>query len=56
MEGFDKASLDEFFNLKEKGLRSVLLLSLGKRKIDEDWLYSLEKFRQIFNEFVTEIL
>ena len=55
MEGFDKAGLDEFLKLKEKGLRSVLLLSLGKRKTEEDWLYPLKKYRQTKEEFVTEI-
>lgn len=55
MEGFDKNALDEFLKLKEKGLRSVLLLALGRRKIDEDWLYPLKKYRQTKENFVTEL-
>lgn len=55
MEGFDKVGLDAFLNLREKGLRSVVLLALGKRKIEEDWLYPLAKYRQSREEFITEI-
>ena len=55
MEGFDKNGLDELLDLKNKGLRSVVLLALGKRKIDEDWLYLLKKYRQTFEEFKTII-
>lgn len=55
MEGFDKNGLDEFLKLREKGLRSVVLLALGKRKEDNDWLLPLEKYRQTKEAFVTEI-
>lgn len=55
MEGFDKNSLDDLLNLSSKGLRSVVLLALGKRKVDEDWLYPLKKYRQFMEEFRTEI-
>ena len=55
MEGFDKQKLDDFLNLKEKGLRSVVLLALGKRNSSEDWLYPLKKFRQGFKDFVTKL-
>lgn len=55
MEGFDKNAVDKFLGLREKGLRSVVLLALGKRKVDEDWLYPLPKYRQSKEEFVTEI-
>lgn len=55
MEGFDKNALDEFLKLREKGLRSVVLLSLGKRKVEKDWLLPLAKYRQSKEEFVTEI-
>lgn len=43
MEGFDPAALDEIFNLKAKGLRSVVMLPLGYRKADEDWLIKLKR-------------
>ena len=55
MEGFDKNGLDEFLKLRENGMRSVVLLALGKRKEDNDWLLPLEKYRQTKEAFVTEI-
>ncbi|AZA49426.1 NAD(P)H-dependent oxidoreductase [Chryseobacterium carnipullorum] len=55
MEGFNKEGLDEFLKLREKGLRSVTLLALGRRKTDEDWLFPLKKVRQPIEQFVTEI-
>lgn len=55
MEGFDKNGLDDLLNLRNKGLRSVVLLALGKRKVDKDWLYPLKKYRQSMEEFRTEI-
>ena len=55
MEGFDPKALDEILNLKEKGLRSVLLLPLGYRKADEDWLVNLKKVRRSAESFITWI-
>ncbi|MDM1551657.1 NAD(P)H-dependent oxidoreductase [Empedobacter falsenii] len=55
MEGFSKEAIDAFLNLKEKNLRSVLLLALGKRKEEGDWLLPLKKVRQPKEEFITEI-
>lgn len=55
MEGFNKEGVDEFLKLKEKGLRSVLLLALGRRSTEQDWLYPLKKVRQSRAEFITEI-
>lgn len=55
MEGFDKDGLDEFLKLKDKGLKSVVLLALGIRNTDEDWLFPLKKIRQPKEEFITEI-
>ena len=46
MEGFDPQALDALLNLKEKGLRSVVMLPLGYRKSDEDWLLNLKKIRR----------
>jgi len=45
MEGFDNAALDELLNLKEKGLRSVVMLPLGYRDANNDWLVNLKKVR-----------
>lgn len=55
MEGFDKAGVDAFLKLKEKGLRAVVLLALGRRKVADDWLFPLKKVRQPLEVFRTEI-
>lgn len=55
MEGFDPNALDEILKLKEKGLRSVVMLPLGYRKTDEDWLVKLKKVRRPKEEFITLI-
>ena len=52
MEGFNPAALDEILNLKEQSLRSVLLLPLGYRKADEDWLINLKKVRRTKESFI----
>ena len=55
MEGFNPSALDEILNLKEKGLRSVVMLPLGYRKADEDWLVNLKKVRKPREVFITRI-
>lgn len=55
MEGFDAAALDEILDLKAKGLRSVVMLPLGYRKADEDWLVNLKKVRRPQESFITWI-
>lgn len=55
MEGFDPVKVDEILGLKEKGLRSVLLLPLGYRADEGDWLVDLKKIRRSREQFVTEI-
>jgi nitroreductase / dihydropteridine reductase len=47
--------VDEILGLKEKGLRSVLLLPLGYRADEGDWLVKLQKVRRSREHFVTEI-
>ena len=46
MEGFNSAALDEILNLEEQGLRSVTMLPLGYRDIENDWLVNLPKVRR----------
>jgi nitroreductase len=53
--GFDKAALDEFLKLKEKGLRSVVLLAIGYRDAENDWLVNLKKVRTPKDRFITEL-
>lgn len=55
MEGFDNAKLDELLDLESKGLKSVLLMPLGYRDADGDWLVNMKKVRKPVDEFVTEI-
>lgn len=45
MEGFNSAELDELLGLEERGLKSVLLLPLGYRDPENDWLLPLKKVR-----------
>lgn len=55
MEGFDPAQVDEILGLKARGLRSVLLLPLGYRQADGDWLVNLKKVRRAKDQFVTTV-
>ena len=55
MEGFDPAALDKILGLREKGLRSTLLLPLGYVDEDNDWLAKLVKVRKPMSELVTTI-
>lgn len=45
MEGFDPAELDHLLDLRAQGLRSVVLVALGYRDTDTDWLAGLKKVR-----------
>lgn len=55
MEGFDPAKVDEILGLTARGLRSVVILPLGYRAGEGDWLQNLEKVRRPQEEFVTEV-
>jgi nitroreductase len=55
MEGFDPVAVDEILGLKEKNLRSVVILPLGYRAHEGDWLVNLKKVRRSRENFVTEI-
>ncbi|MEY8879487.1 MAG: nitroreductase family protein [Leptothrix sp. (in: b-proteobacteria)] len=55
MEGFDPAQLDEILGLRARGLRSVVLLPLGYRQEEGDWLAKLTKVRRPLDQFVTEV-
>lgn len=46
MEGFDKNQLDDLLNLKEKGLRSSVIMTLGYRDTANDYLVNLKKVRR----------
>ena len=55
MEGFDPAKVDEILGLKERGLRSVILLPLGYRDAESDWLAPMKKVRKSAETLVTHI-
>ena len=55
MEGFNPVALDKILGLREKGLRSTLLLPLGYKNVDKDWLAKLVKVRKPMNELITVI-
>jgi nitroreductase/dihydropteridine reductase len=55
MEGFDPAALDQLLGLPERHLRSVVIVPLGYRAAQEDWLVNLKKVRRARADFVTEI-
>ena len=55
MEGFDADKFDELLGLKEKNLKSVVLLALGYRDEDNDGLAKLKKVRLPKQAFVTMV-
>ena len=55
MEGFDPAALDDILGLRARGLRSAVILPLGYRQEDGDWLVKLAKIRRPLDRFVTEV-
>jgi len=55
MEGFDPAEVDKMLGLKERGLRSVVLLPLGYRDPSGDWLLNMTKVRKSRETIVTQI-
>jgi nitroreductase len=55
MEGFEPEKFDTYFDLKAKGLRSVLIMPMGYRA-EDDPFGAMEKVRKPLSESVTEIL
>ena len=55
MEGFDPAKVDEILGLRERGLRSVVMIPLGYREVEGDWLVKLKKVRRARDQFVIEM-
>jgi len=56
MEGFDRDKMDELLELDKLGLKSVVILPLGYREEEGDWLMNLKKVRTPKEEFTTEIV
>ncbi|MFD2284618.1 NAD(P)H-dependent oxidoreductase [Pedobacter petrophilus] len=55
MEGFDIEKFDSLLQLKEKGLRPVVLLSLGYRDAVNDYFANLKKVRLPLDEFAIDV-
>jgi len=55
MGGFNNAELDKLLGLREKGLRSIILLPLGYRDVENDKLAHLKKVRKPKEELVIEL-
>jgi nitroreductase len=55
MEGFDPKAVDEILGLSARGLRSVVIVPLGYRAAEGDWLANLKKVRRPTAQFVTEV-
>ncbi|WP_158729130.1 MULTISPECIES: nitroreductase family protein [unclassified Flavobacterium] len=55
IEGFDPDALDEILGLRDKGLRSCVILPVGYRDAKNDWLSDLVKVRKSKSDLVTFI-
>lgn len=55
MEGFDPDALDKLLDLRQQGLRSVVMLPLGYRDETNDWLFSLNKSRRPFEQLFSRV-
>ena len=55
MEGFNPQILDETFGLKEKGLKSIVLMAVGYRDEGKDYLIKAKKVRRSMNELFENI-
>jgi len=53
MEGFDNEALNKILNLKDKNLKSTVILPLGYRDAENDWLVNLKKVRKPMSDLVT---
>ena len=55
MEGFDPKAVDEILGLDKRGLRSVVIMPLGYRADEGDWLVNMKKVRRSRENFITEV-
>lgn len=55
MEGFYNDKLDQALGLDKKGLKSVTLLALGERDLQNDWLAPMKKVRFDLDKILTVI-
>ena len=55
MEGFKASAVDEILGLRAKGLKSCVLLPLGYRDAENDWLVKLKKVRKPKTDLITTV-
>ena len=55
MEGFNPAVLDKILGLKEKEVQSVVLLALGYRNEETDYLSKAKKARKSTEQLFVEM-
>jgi nitroreductase / dihydropteridine reductase len=55
MEGFNADKMDELLHLQEQGLHSVVVMALGYRDEEKDWLAKAKKVRQPRSVLFTEL-
>ena len=55
MEGFEADKVDALLDLRAQGLRSTLLLPLGYRDENNDWLLRMKKVRRDNDTFITRL-
>jgi nitroreductase/dihydropteridine reductase len=55
VEGFEADALDKILDLRAKGLRSAVMLPIGYRDTENDWLANLKKVRKSTDDLVTLI-
>lgn len=55
MEGFINTEMDKILELEKLGLKSTVIMAVGYRDAENDWLVNLKKVRTSKEEFITEI-
>jgi len=55
LEGFNPSEVDKILGLNEKGLRSCVMLPLGYRDTDKDWLVNFKKVRKSKEDLIIEM-
>jgi nitroreductase/dihydropteridine reductase len=55
IEGFNSTQLDDLLKLRGSGYRSTVLLPLGYRQEEGDWLVKMKKVRMPKEDFSTEL-
>ncbi|MFH6990598.1 nitroreductase family protein [Flavobacterium collinsii] len=55
IEGFNASIIDAVLALKEKGLHSTVILALGYRDLEKDYMATMKKVRLPINEMITKV-